>query len=116
MDRRRKEECLDSFRTAKRDSTDPDAGPHADRIEERLELLDPRLLLLRVLVERGPQELQPVRAERTHQRPLRNVRIRHGAQEKQDEHSEIEDDVPGPGPEEERDPEQLQEGNQQSTW
>ena len=112
MDRRCEEERLDSLRTAKRDPADPDAGPHADRVEERLELLDPRLLLLRVLVERGPQELQPVRAERTHQRPLRDLRIRDGAQEKQDEHREIEDDVPRSRLEEERDPDEPEEGMQ----
>src|SRR5207302_8437732 len=66
----------------------------ADRIEERLELRDAGLLLLAVLVERRPEELQAVRAEGPEERALRELRVRDRAQEEQDVDREGHDDVP----------------------
>src|SRR3989442_15396750 len=94
MHGRGEEDRLDSLRRAKREPSDPNARANADRIEERLELGDPGLLLFPVLVERRPKELEAIRPERPEERALRDLGVRDRAEEEEDVHREGHDDVP----------------------
>src|SRR5439155_12389785 len=76
VDRGCEEDRLELLRRSKREPSDAHPSPNADRIEERLELGDPGLFLFAVLVERRPEELEAVRAERPQERALRDFRVR----------------------------------------
>ena len=109
MDGRCDEEGLQPRSDAEGEATDPHAGAHAHRIEERLQLGDAGGLRFRVVVQRGSEELQSVDAERSEEGTLRDLRIRDRAREERGEHDEGEDDFARRERHEQGEPDEAQE-------
>src|SRR5439155_76749 len=88
------------------------ASAHAHPIEEGFQFRDAGGLRLRVMVQRGSEELQSIDAERSEEGTLRDLRIRDRAREKRGEYDEGEDDLARRERHEQGEPDEAEEGLQ----